>query len=138
MRTEAKMKAEFLQRQARIQAEIAASMREGMQKFPYEYMRDDGTLRMRHIAEVQVKQETTAYLYRLAREAMGIEEPAALALIRAGQIAAFDFIAVQFRVYASDNETLTRRYGLVAAPQPWRDAAEDCERVAAELRKDGE
>lgn len=62
-----------------------------------------------------------------------------------GRIEAFEFAARQFRVYASDNDTLHQRYNtkgkaaLAVAQkrsQTWRDAAEDCERHAAEQKKD--
>lgn len=95
---------------------------------------------------VEIGRQNAADLYRKARTVMGIEESRENALIRAGQIEAFEFAARQFRTYASDNDILAARYGLHGKhllvsekrTQTWNDAAEDCERVAAHLRKDVE
>lgn len=95
-------------------------------------------------AAAEIEQEAAARFSALARAAMGIEEHPDLRLIRAGQIEAFDFAARQFHVYASDNDALHRRYGTRGKAleiankrtQTFNDAAEDCERVAGELRRD--
>jgi len=98
----------------------------------------------RMIVRIGIEQEAAALFSALARAAMGIDDAPALKLIRAGQIEAFEFAARQFRVYASDNQTLAQRYRLKGKDflisdkrtQTWNDAADDCERVAAELRRD--
>lgn len=61
-----------------------------------------------------------------------------------GRIEAFDFMAQQFRVYASDNDEINKRYHTKGKAleiankrsQTWRDAADDCERMAREQRVD--
>lgn len=61
-----------------------------------------------------------------------------------GRIEAFDFMAQQFRVYASDNDEINKRYRTKGkaleiankSSQTWRDAADDCERMAREQRVD--
>lgn len=61
-----------------------------------------------------------------------------------GRIEVFDFMAQQFRVYASDNDEINKRYRTKGKAleiankrsQTWRDAADDCERMAREQRVD--
>ena len=106
---------------------------------------DAGALE-RMIVRIGIEQEAAAHFSALARAAMGIDDAPALKLIRASQIEAFEFAASQFRVYADDNHTLAMRYRLKGKAfliadkrtQTWRDAADDCERVAAELRRDAD
>lgn len=100
----------------------------------------------RMIVRIGIEQEAAALFSALARAAMGIDDAPALKLIRAGQIEAFEFAARQFATYAADNETVNNRYGIKGRErkvadkrtQTWRDAADDCERVAAELRRDAD
>lgn len=61
-----------------------------------------------------------------------------------GRIEAFEFMAQQFRVYASDNEEINNRYRTKGKAreiankrtQTWKDAADDCDRMAREQRVD--
>lgn len=93
-----------------------------------------------------IEQEAAAHFSALARAAMGIEDSPRRKHERAGQIEAFEFAARQFAVYAADNEEVNNRYGIKGRErkvadkrtQTWRDAADDCERVAAELRRDAD
>lgn len=97
-----------------------------------------------YAVRAEIEQEIAKRFSSLARAAMGIDDHPDEKRINAGQIEAFEFAARQFGIYADDNETIHIRYRTKGKAleiankrtQTWRDAADDCERVAAELRRD--
>lgn len=131
------LRAVIFQQYAKMAASLARQYREDYQR---------GDHYEGYATRAVIEQEIAGIFSALARAAMGVDDAPALKLIRAGQIEALEFAARQFAVYAADNEEVNNRYGIKGRErkvadkrtQTWRDAADDCERVAAELRRDAD